>query len=245
MYGQYQGSGRPEPLAAPTYGASPARPGADQSAGRPGVNQSWVDYLGDLIKLQVKATLGLPEAVKREIWRGLCAKAKPYLPKRNHPAIRTYEHFIRNEEKIELFATNSKSIYEINPETYVDILQFPEIRKAIEARIESQDYSEKEVDISRNLSSEGQTAYILSLIHDLQYNCTRALLGSFEGSIQFYAPGAKFKAVISIKNQLNWVSATRFPPSWGGYEADKNKQASFCSHVEGWETDLHYRIYID
>lgn len=266
MYRRYQGSGRPvEAFSGPIYSTAGERPEEfldlgdaigkilREQLGKHGIYST--DDLKDaskaaLKKLVTSARDNLPEDVKRALFTSICVEALRLLPHPTHPAVLLFLRFLAVKEEAILHVNTSETVIKyanLYDERYVtDILNMPEVKQAFAEVKHKPGTGDTVKKIVRDLEAEGEAEYIKSLVRDLYGNCTRALLGGFTGYIKFFANKNPYAAHISIRNELNWVSATRFPPSWGGYsvETGQTHGASFCAHVEGWSTRMQFDIFV-
>jgi hypothetical protein len=226
MYGQSQSSGRPE--------------GREDSF----IFKGGFELLKMLAKEYLKKIAKETDNFKKIILcQELATKFVEIHPLKEHPAIKLAYEFCMSPGYRTLYLNDENKFSDARMfNFYQDIISFPEIAKSIKLYSSGDAHPGTKIPLKRNLQNEGESSYVEGFFKDLIYNPTRALLGSFNGSINLSIRNSKRVYIIEIENNLNWVSATRFPPSLGGYENDPNRQRSLVSDIPGWETEMIFKF---
>lgn len=168
---------------------------------------------------------------------------RPYVP--NTPAVSLVDNFInRNKLGIEsLSVSDQTNNSEFNSSFLYDIRRMPEI-VTISSKYKTF-YLGQIIIIDRNLGGMGEAAFIMDFVQDIFKNSTRALLGSFTGTATVAKITDSFVLMnVVIKNQLNWESLTRLPPSFGGYSAENTDTKSLVPLLPSWALDMEFKIRI-
>lgn len=164
-----------------------------------------------------------------------------------HPAISILENFLSKDIPSNELSLNDESpISNWQRQLLFEIQALPEVNYWLSLMASpSRTWAEgKLLNITRSLGSEGETNFLTSIFKDLfqsPTNTTRALLGSFNGSITKISENS-LEAVYLVKvwNQLNWESASRLPPSLGGYTNGN----SLIPKIENWYIDMKFETKV-
>lgn len=165
----------------------------------------------------------------------------------NHPALKLLENFILKEmSSTEFTLTDESPISDWQRELLYDIQSLPEVNYWLSIMSSpSKTWGDgKTLNIKRSLGSEGESDFLSSILKDLfqkPTNTTRALLGSFNGSITKVSENSiEVTYLVKVWNQLNWESASRFPPSLGGYTNGN----SFIPKIKDWYIDMRFETKV-
>jgi hypothetical protein len=185
----------------------------------------------------------------KEIERGIAEfktkfyLAKPFLP--NHPAVKVIEDFINHKNPRQLKVSDKDPITTDSAIYLYDVRRMEEVQKVLlDAKNDPGSlFKGKTVTCVRSLEGQsilGQIGYaFFQFPGEVFFNTTRAMLGSYDGTMTVTQIGTESIILTFIlNNTLTWESLTRDAPMAGGYD----RRNSDVPHIQDWEIQMTFEF---